>query len=322
MKKKVRLFGREFSILVVAVIAVMGIVTASYLTYFGVINAQPTVNQGLFLDEHAWDSPITEGLSEVSSLSASQQIKPHYLYNNASDPAYFTLSSSCTAAHTNCNGITTSFNYPLSVLGTKGTEDRVVVSPQAAGITTLSDLNSVSWNVNDGTGYAPHLDVYLDLNGDGVWDSTNDDVLVFEYAKVDPNHCDNSEGYPIGNYTTFKDKGNITGTSYAWLNSGAPGDCSSPGYYAHSLTDWKNNVNPSLANGKTILGSDKILRMEFEIDNWIEDSSATLSSIRVNGDPVEASYLGPGGTLDFNVVYNFDKLLNPDTYTITTKVNP
>ena len=68
MNKKVKLFGREFSVFVVAIIAVMGIATASYLTYFGVITAEPTVNQGLYLDSQPWNHPIVENLDAVLKL--------------------------------------------------------------------------------------------------------------------------------------------------------------------------------------------------------------------------------------------------------------
>ncbi|MFH0712092.1 MAG: hypothetical protein V1889_03205 [archaeon] len=65
----------------------------------------------------------------------------------------------------------------------------------------LSDLESIDWKQYIENGYMAHVDVLLDINNDGVYDSGTDDALVFEYAKVDPNHCEESEYKDAGEGT-------------------------------------------------------------------------------------------------------------------------
>jgi len=156
-----------------------------------------------------------------------------------------------------------------------GTEARIGINLPSG--TTLNKLDKISWSTNV-TGYAPHVDVFLDLDSDGVYNSSVDDVLVFEYAKVDNSNCDDTP-YPTGNLITFGTKGNLTNSSYGWLNSGDAGPCGGLTFYFHSLSDWKNGIT---ANGKAINGTNKVLRLEVEIDNWIIESEAYMNNIAVN----------------------------------------
>ena len=99
----------------------------------------------------------------------------------------------------------------------------------------LINFENMSWQANVIQGYLPHADVFLD----------NGEVLVFEYAKVDPLDCDNSTNYATGNFSTFNDKGILTNSSYAWLNSNVPGPCGDPGFNStyKSLSEWKLNYS-------------------------------------------------------------------------------
>ena len=178
-----------------------------------------------------------------------------------------------------------SYSVHLQTTGTVGTgkEARIVIQASDVGITTLSDLDTISWDAYVAAGgYLPHADVYLDLNNNGVYDSGTDDVLVFEYAKVDNTNCDNAP-YPTGDLSTFGGKGSISGSSYAWLNSGDAGPCGGATFFSHSLTQWKAGQTE---NGKTINGSSKVLRGEIEVDNWISQSEAYVDNIKINSNNV------------------------------------
>lgn len=161
-------------------------------------------------------------------------------------------------------------NYPPS------NEGRIHVPTDMA----LDDLSSVSWDADVVEGYAPHVDVLLDLDDDGLVD----DSLVFEYAKVDPLDCDDSGDYPVGEISTFDDKGIVVdGSAYAWLNSGPAGPCGDAVFDAShkSLADWK-----------TELSGARVLALEIEVDGWISDSEAYVSSVEINGqDMVDFEYL-------------------------------
>ena len=161
--------------------------------------------------------------------------------------------------------------------------------------TKLSDLENVSWMQFVDHGYISHVDVLLDINGNGVYDGTTggDDALVFEYAKVvgpvDPLGCDDVADYPLGSVDTFGDKGIVDNDAWAWLTSGPAGGCSSPPteFFWHALSAWKAGVLPSEANGKTINGDTKVVALEIEVDGWIAESEAFIDDVKINNVLVE-----------------------------------
>src|SRR3989344_2031935 len=144
-----------------------------------------------------------------------------------------------------------------------------------ASETTLSDLESISWMQFVDHGYISHVDVLLDTAGDG---GGVDDALVFEYAKVDPEDCDDSEDYPTGSVNTFGDKGIVDSGAFAWLNSGPPGPCGDSVFDAG---------HKSLAGWKTAFPNAKIIALEIEVDGWIEESEAFLDDVKINDVLVE-----------------------------------
>lgn len=138
----------------------------------------------------------------------------------------------------------------------------------------LKDLYTIEWDAEVMMGYAPHVDVLLDFNEDGV----ADDALVFEYAKVNPNDCDDAADYPTGSIDTFDDKGIVDDTAYAWLNSGPAGPCGDPSFIHGSLADWKAGLVSAGIDGMT-----KVHSLEIEVDGWIAESESFISSIMLNG---------------------------------------
>lgn len=202
------------------------------------------------------------------------------------------------------SGITHTEEYILSASGDQGTDSMVYVSAADAGVSTVGDLDTISWDSNNLLGYASHVDVLIDTDSDGV----ADDALVFEYAKVDANDCDDVADYPIGEFDTFADKGTIGASSYAWLSSGPAGPCGDSVFDTghKTLTEWKV-LNYS------------IIGFDFEVDNWIQDSDTDISHILINGASVEVS-LSPGESLDFRVNTEFG-LGVFGNYTITTEVS-
>lgn len=171
--------------------------------------------------------------------------------------------------------------------GSTASEARITIDASDVGIITLNDLGSLSWAVTNGAGYAPHVDVFLDFDNDGV----ADDVLVFEHAKLSNADCDNTAIYPIGSYNTFDGKGIVDNSAKAWLGSGPPGGCTTPTFVANwfTLSDWKAGGHSSGIRGTT-----KVLRLEIEVDGWGQfpsttGSSADISNIMINGESKEIS---------------------------------
>ena len=173
-------------------------------------------------------------------------------------------------------------------------EKRIIIDELSDfGITTLSDLDTISWDVDVDAGYIAHVDVILDTTGNGE----ADDALVFEYAKVDPARCE-VKPYPIANeIDTFGDSGIVDSSAYAWLSSGNSGplcvlidNVDGSGFYTYTLSEWISGPSSNYANVNVIDGNTKVLRLEIEVDNWISQSNSEVSNIVINGNEINVDY--------------------------------
>lgn len=188
--------------------------------------------------------------------------------------------------------------------------------------TTLGDIESISWWVNTTSGYPPHIDLLLDLDGNEVFDggkkdlvtgkslTGNDDVLVAEFAYqpyFGPGYEYISPGIPYGHYApewqssyyhpphrtwvqTFQNTTAETGTAQVnnetvlWLYSGLPGPY--PGGYFGTLADFKDGVVHMIGGivDTTVNASTVVLEMQIELDNWLGPAEAYLDDVAVNGE--------------------------------------
>jgi len=206
------------------------------------------------------------------------------------------------------------YSVLLETYGDPGSGDEArIVIPMPEGF-TLGDLNSISWEYYLVTGYAPHVDIMVDTNGDGVID----DALVVEYAY---NDADSTTSHGLGLtgawYTTFSDDGNgpaaVTDTAMAWATTGAPGplDMTDTNFIYHSLAEWKTGVTYTLgAVTKTINEYTPVLALEFEVDNWIVQTEAYIDNIEINGDVYDLEF-EEGEPID-TIVTGTGEISSPD----------
>jgi len=359
LKKKVNIFGKEISAFVIALFGV-ALVSAALIPYFGQIICTVTVSQGLTLDGKSWDDATITYSESLTSLEAKMiSSGKHLLENGADTSAVANLDTVCTG--TDCGQITTTHDtVGLSttwswVAGANAdasiSEDTVTLtvagSPSQApwvaseariridaddvenllGLgsdLTLNDIKNISWDVNVNSGYIAHVDILIDTTSDDL----ADDALVFEYAKVNPAHCEETP-YPAGPMNTFGTLGIVDDNAQAWLSSGNAGPlCTlnkSARFYIYTLSDWKVGQT---ANSKTISGTTKVIALEIEVDAWIYDSESEVKDILINtihkptetlNNPVN---IASTEDLTFYVNTDFPKMLTPETYTLTTTVNP
>ncbi len=163
-------------------------------------------------------------------------------------------------------------------------EGTVVITPIVP--LALGYLQSVSWQEYLVMGYPPHIDIYLDNDGDGV----ADDSLNVEYAYNTMTHYAEVP-MPYGAltevwYATFSDDGSgptlIDNTCYAWLNSGEPGPPIPAGgtalnHTGGTLLQWKAGTLGTFDATSTII------KIELEVDNWVVQSQAYVDQITING---------------------------------------
>lgn len=193
-----------------------------------------------------------------------------------------------TATLTNTQALLGSWSIDLSTTTNIAAPDEgtIVITPTVP--LALGYLQSVSWKEYLVIGYPPHIDIYLDNNGDGI----ADDSLVVEYAyNAMPHYAENGGLMPYGAllgawYATFSDDGSgpaqVKDTCYAWLNSGAPGPPIPAGgtalnHTGGTLSQWKAGTLGTFDATSTIV------KIELEVDNWVVQSQAYVDQITING---------------------------------------
>ena len=275
---------------VLTMLAILLIPTVFALAYYGQVQRTVTISEAVtFTGENAVDVSVSAGENVVSS---DLNIKSETSVMVPLDILTEHTMNGCTIIDTE--------NFLLSASGVQGTDSTIYITAEDVSITTLDDLDTIEWEANVDSGYLPHVDVRLD----------NGEILVFEYAKVNPVNCDNTP-YPTGELNTFGDEGSIDDSSYAWLSSGVPGPCGDAGFDANhkSLADWKSQW-----------GNIEVIAFEVEVDNWIADSDSNVKNILINNNPIEVS-LKPSEELSFNVESEYDLLCaGEDTVTTTVTV--
>jgi len=199
---------------------------------------------------------------------------------------------------------------------------------------TLGDISSISWESYLVEGYAPHVDILLDVSGDG----NQDDALVVEYAYNNPSATTApTYGCTTGAWlATFGgDPVAVISTSNMWLTSQAPGPLTaiegagtgyeslSGGFYYATLADW--------VSGEYVIGIDadtSVTAIEIEVDNWVVFTEAYVKNIVVNStsvgttttvleDVISISVVANPTTLDFGPLYPGDTSILSNVLTIT-----
>ena len=343
MKKGIKkIFGLPITLLVIGILAIGG-ASAALLSYFGTIEQDITVTQGISLNGNDWETPVTESFAIVNGIEYRKTGNTKLISNVVGKEVYMTLAtdgiepgidvsydtvglstklSSAADSFANASlsdGIVTLIAENFTSVDWSSSEARITIDASDVGITTLNDLVNMSWSVDVNSGYIAHVDVIIDTNNNG----TADDALVFEAAKVNPDNCELEEGvYPTGNgIDTLGRAEIIDGSSYAWLSSGAagPGCVAVDTFYTNTLSGWK-------AGYQDIDGNTPILRFEIEVDPWIADSESEISNIVINGEEkvmetLSNPFVAGLGNTPFYTNYVFDAALESGPYIITTTLD-
>lgn len=198
---------------------------------------------------------------------------------------------------------------------------------------TLGDLNSVDFEQYVTAGYPASVNILLDVNGDGEFDSkkdlttgylTNgeDDVLKIEWA-----YNGATAGYPDAYMESdeynkwvrvFPNNALIDDTTQAWLYSVKPGDVE---MVKHSLADWKlgqsrgtscyyvsDDWYEEYCDDITINSDTQIYGIEIESLGWIAASGSKVRDVRVNNEKVADG-------VSYSVTFPTDPVAEPETTT-------
>lgn len=205
-----------------------------------------------------------------------------YFVYNVEEPVTLSIRGNATAEWSTDQAYTGDDSAHLETLGDPGSGDEARIVMPVPEDTTLADIAAVSWWEYLVAGYPPHLDIMLDIDGDG----TIDDSLVFEYAYNDVALHYLEGPMPYGAltsdwYQTFSDDGNgpaqVDDAAYGWLSSGPPGPPGAPAFISGTLADWKSGLVDPAIDGTT-----SVVSLEIEVDNWVVQSEAYVDDVTIS----------------------------------------
>ncbi|MDP2947821.1 MAG: hypothetical protein Q8N88_06925, partial [Nanoarchaeota archaeon] len=151
-KRKVSIFGKEVSVFALVMIGMVALGSAALIPYFAQITGLVTVNQGLTWNGVEWDGSqkFDFDLSNTTSLEEKTFTSSDFLKNDATIDAEFELETNCTSAEGGCENIDKWYEYKLETNTTQGSgnEDRVAISANKIGITTLNQLQNITWETD------------------------------------------------------------------------------------------------------------------------------------------------------------------------------
>lgn len=306
MKKKVNIFGKKISVFVIALFAV-AIVSAALLSYFGVITGNVIVSQGLLVDGKSMpDSETISYSATTTSLEDPVIVSVHYLENQANVDAEVGLDYTCDTldALNDCDGITTKYyetNLRKGTLELSRKDGSWIPIGSSITVTYYTDVETGKFVV------------------DSIVDLPTDYTLVYyvdeEFTDDGTRLLTPAKAYKIdGSFAIpYADDGNI---------KGAVNYCSNPipDNYDHCkgaklwiIPELELNPDNTL---KWSSGWQSNYYFETDLLGWDEyDTDADGS------DELSGSFIVPAETqLDFVIVSEFEKMMTPDTYILTTRV--
>jgi len=312
--RKLRILGKEIPVIVVVSVLLIGVGSATLLTYYGTITANVNVQQSILLDNLAWPaSQVTDTIPEQAP-GGEKFCFEHTLKNQMSVAGTVNFDSSCTP---DCAGITKSYYNSFGTLGPFNTVNQPgsgQVNPNFAhGQIYKTDLSQfILWTfyLNDTNPNGPQYGVGLVISSDSS-------TPIFQVYIADW-----SDGL-----WHYQDYG-----ATCW--SGADVVCPS-GVCANGIvaTGTKTGKTFTIKVPKTLLGG---IGSQF---GWASQLRTNLLGVY----PAWTPWCGPfvwetestvGNALtppvsipskttkDFYICYSFAPAIAPGTYTITTGIVP
>ncbi len=210
----------------------------------------------------------------------------------------------------------------------------------------LGSLGDIIYDYYVISGYPSSINILLDTNNDGKFESKKDlttgnltdgvdDVLKIEWA-----HNGATAGYPDAYmldeernvWTTFTADGSVT----AWLYSEAPGpgvtDCN---HNTATLSTWISGRDrgtncceitdvwhtEACGSSVTVDTNTKVYGIQIETLGWIAQSTSKVRGVSINGVAQNIITLEPGESVKFDLAKTYD-LGAEGEYTVTTNIVP
>ncbi len=288
MKKKLSLLGKEFSVLALVAIMMVGLASAALLPYFGVITGNAVVSQSVTIDGQDyleagitgdWDGDFVAG---DSVIDCDIDGNGYNLKNNANSPVTVDLETSCLAT---------------------GGNDCVGIDTAVYGVLELTKKDTTSWDpIGD------KIEIIYTVVGDEFVTTGVPSGYTLIYYKDGVVGLEGRLNNPQPAIIVTSNIGSLPQNDDANINANYS---EAPDYYKHT-TGAKLRVVPTDAiNANMTLKWSQMSDFYYETDlivySYADDGKMILPS---------------GAGVNFCVENNFAINLVPDTYTITTTVEP
>ena len=344
-KKKVLLIGL-LSLLVV------GLVSAGVLTYFGRINTNVDVDRAITFE----GSDCSEDVCTEAEIPLGA--------GETSETSEYTLTSQ-TSVDGQIEIVSTYDEVCLTVTNQYNLDADSIVWDAITGYTeltyedfeagrsyitvltdiTLSELNNIDFEQYVGSGYPVSVNILLDVNEDGEFDSKKDltDGLLTDgedaVLKIEFAYNGATAGYPDAymesedyNTWSFDGVGSIDDTTDAWLYSVKAGGAE---IIMDTLTNWKLGINRGTScyyvtdawyeeacDDIIIDGDTRIYAIQIENLGWIAQGDSKVRNVEINGVPQNILTLEGGQDIAFNLAIESVYACEEDIYTIVTEIQP
>ena len=198
-------------------------------------------------------------------------------------PTTLSTSGSATSIWTNSNSYTGFYSVQLQTTGAigSGVEATFIVT-MPPGI-PLSSLFRISWRVLTTTGYPPHIDIFLSSGNVLTAEMAYNNFMsygILQIASALPGYWTETFELTIGD--GFDD---IQSNTIFWVANMGAGTWDSP---SGTLMQWMTNSGTVAGLGDPLetvpnVSSDTIIKIEFEVDNWVAQSDSYIDDILING---------------------------------------
>jgi len=318
LNKKISIFGKTIPVTAIAMLLIVGIGSATLLTYYAQISGTFAVSQSVVVDN---GQTVSDSLS--GALGGETFCFDHTLQNDASVPANVELAYT---GNTNLDGVTITYNSQVADNNAIfGLPHNAVVSFSPSGM-TLNDVfagNGLIMNftiANGGTysGASPAMIVL----------SLSDGRYVILYAGWGARTGSQSLQFSDTVATSTSDGGNVPVDFTVYNSSLIAAMWSSNNQYGN--WNFLKSTGSSTGGALPLTGSELVTKITVQSQGANTGEIDTINSLSFDSEshnfiqvtPNTPFSLQSGQKSDFNACYGFAINIAPETYIVTTNVAP
>ena len=338
--KKVRFFGKQISVTLLAMLALAGLASAGLLSYYGMVTATTTVNQSILVDGEDYTATITDEITE-SAPGGEIFCYKHKLTNQMSVPGSVNFVTTYDPSLTDSEITTTYYDLREKVTGGDNDVSCTEYTITQRGQMVFRGTNLTSDGNGGYVGRIPALcafDVYAKEGscayvegyyGTGDWNCEGPDTFTVGYygSEVKDAYPSQQGGGPWGSWYDPDVADAPTVPYYLNLNSDGTWNIEAFGKTPYEgIINWDTNIALETGQDWSVQWTWGTEYIQLGHPAWeleITEESGTYTVVMTPvGVSTTSMTLQSGESAEFAICYEFAKAIEPGSYTITTEVQP